>query len=75
MEIMDCVFLLWHVREVKGSDVKLFIGVYTTGQDARAAIERLKGKPGFADYPNGFQLHPHELNRDGWTEGFIRTED
>lgn len=73
---MDSVFLLWHVREVQGSeDDELFIGVYSTEQEARAAIERLKGKPGFVDYPNGFQIHPCELSRDAWTEGFIFTTD
>ena len=43
---MDSVFLFWHVREVEGgNDDELFIGVYSTEQEARAAIERLKGKP------------------------------
>ena len=71
---MDSVFLLWHVREVEnGDEDELFIGAYTTEQEAKAAIDRLKGKPGFVDYPNGFQIHPAELNRDGWTEGFIFT--
>lgn len=73
---MDTVFLLWHVREVEGSDDdELFIGVYSAEQEASAAIERLKNKPGFVDYPNGFQIHPYKLNHDHWTEGFIFTED
>jgi homoserine kinase type II len=73
---MDSVFLLWHVREVEGGeDDELFIGVYKTERDANAAIERLKDKPGFVDFPNGFQIHAAELNRDGWTEGFVFTKD
>jgi homoserine kinase type II len=73
---MELVFLLWHVREVQdGDDHELLIGVYKTEQDANAAIERLRQKPGFIDYPNGFQIHPRELNRDGWTEGFVLTTD
>ncbi len=72
---MDSVFLLWHVREVEGGEDELLIGVYSTEQEAKAAIERLRGKPRFVDYPNGFQIHPEELNRDSWTEGFIFTKD
>jgi hypothetical protein len=72
---MDSVFLLWYVREVEGSEDELLIGVYSTQQEANAAIERLKSKPGFVDCPTGFQIHPHSLNRDGWSEGFTFTKD
>jgi homoserine kinase type II len=72
---MDSVFLLWHVRKVEGNEDELLIGVYSTEEEATAATERLKGKPGFVDYPDGFQIHPHRLNRDSWTEGFILTTD
>jgi hypothetical protein len=69
---MDSVVLLWHVREVPdGDDDEKLIGVYRTEDDARAAIDRLKDKPGFRDLPAGFQCHTYQLNRDGWTEGFI----
>jgi hypothetical protein len=30
-------------------------------------------KPGFADFRDGFQICPHELNRDHWTEGFVKS--
>jgi len=70
---MDSVFLLWHVREVRDSERELLIGVYSTELDAKAAIERVRAKPGFVDYPDGFQIHSYALNHDGWTEGFIST--
>jgi len=69
---MESVFLLWYVLEGSADDDELLIGVYTTELEATAAIERLKGKPGFVYYPDGFQIHPYSLNRDGWTEGFVR---
>jgi homoserine kinase type II len=73
---MESVFTVWHVTEVEGgNDTELLIGVYKTEQDAKAAVERLKGKQGFVDYPEGFQIHSYELNRDHWTEGFIFTDD
>ena len=67
------VYLLWFVQERKEEgDTELLIGVYETEADARAAIGRVKNKPGFLDFPEGFQIHPHELGEDDWTEGFVR---
>jgi hypothetical protein len=72
---MNSVFLLWYVRdEGKNDEDKFLIGAYSTDSGARDAIERLKGKPGFVDAPEGFQICPYELNRDHWTEGFIFTD-
>jgi hypothetical protein len=69
---MDSVFLLWYVRAPDTADEdELLIGVYSTEEEARIAIERLKDKPGFVDAPNGFQIHLYKINRDSWTEGFI----
>jgi len=68
---MDSVFLLWYVREVNGDEDELLIGVYSSEQEARSAIERLKSRPGFLDNPEGFQIHPRNLNRDSWEEGFV----
>jgi hypothetical protein len=65
------VYLLWFVRErTEGEDIELLIGVYDTEEAALAAIERLKDKPGFVDFPCGFQVHSREVGQDSWTEGF-----
>jgi hypothetical protein len=68
---MDDVYLLGYVREVDGADDKLLIGVYRTEADAKAAIERLRCKPGFPTFSEGFQVDPYELNRDHWIDGFV----
>jgi hypothetical protein len=52
-------------------DFELLIGVYSSEPEARAAVERVKAQRGFADFPQGFQIHPYQLNRDHWTEGLI----
>ena len=66
------VCLLWFVQEkAEGKDTELLIGVYSNEAEARAAIQRLKDKPGFAAFQEGFQIHPRELNRDHWSDGFI----
>jgi len=59
---------LWFVQQ----DDELLIGVSETESDANNAIERLKSKPGFLDFPQAFEIHSCELGKDHWTEGFIR---
>jgi len=60
--------LLSHVSE---SDDEKLIGVYRVQADAQAAIERLRNKPGFVTFPDGFHIDRYELNRDHWTEGYV----
>jgi hypothetical protein len=70
--MIETVHLLWFVKEQSDGeeDIELLIGVYSSETEARAAIERVKDKPGFADSREGFQICPYELNHDHWTEGF-----
>ena len=48
---------------------------YTTEYKARAAIERLSEKPGFKQFPDGFHIFEHTLDRDGWVDGFTVIDD
>ncbi|MGC1903430.1 MAG: hypothetical protein WA715_06385 [Candidatus Acidiferrum sp.] len=73
---MNDVYVLWYIREVEGEDDdEFFIGVYLTEADARAAIGRLSGKPGFCIFPDGFLIDRYELNRDHWADGFVAATD
>ena len=63
--------MLWHTDRF--SDEKL-IGVYEKKSDASSTIERLKTKPGFSEEGGAFEIASYELNKDHWTEGFIRRE-
>jgi len=67
------VYLLRFVKEMpaREEDIELLIGVYSSTEEAKKAIERVKDEKGFADFQEGFQIHPYELNRDSWTKGFI----
>jgi|GraSoiStandDraft_8_1057269.scaffolds.fasta_scaffold26126_2 hypothetical protein len=69
----DIVHLLWFAREMPEGeeDVELLIGVYSSEAEARAAIERVKNKRGFAEFQHGFQISPYQLNRDHWEQGFV----
>jgi homoserine kinase type II len=70
----DIAYLLWFVQERPAGeeDTELLIGVYSSEQEAKFAIQRLKDQPGFVDFMEGFQICPYELDRDHWTEGFVR---
>ena len=68
---MEYVFILWHSHALRGDRDDKLIGVYKTREDANAAIERLRNKPGFRDTPDGFEIHDYVLGRDGWSEGYV----
>ncbi len=69
------VFLLWFVHQFEdGGEDELLIGVYRTEDDAKAAIERLRTRQGFAEHPKWFQIEKYELNKDHWTEGYKTVE-
>ena len=69
---MKKIYYLYHVRyeDTDDEDVKV-IGIYSSRKQAKLAIERMKKKPGFIDFPNGFQIIPSVLNRAEWLEGFV----
>jgi hypothetical protein len=50
-------------------DVKI-IGVYGSGDAARAAIARARTREGFREEPDCFQVDPYVIGEDHWTEGF-----
>lgn len=70
----NVVHLLWFVKEMPEGeeDIELLIGVYSSEEEAKAAIERVKNLRGFVDFQQGFEICPYQLNRDHWTEGFVQ---
>src|SRR5437764_10857651 len=65
------VYLLWHTDRF--GDEKL-IGVYQRESDASSAIKRVQDKPGFSEEGGAFEIVVYEINKDHWTEGFIRSD-
>ena len=51
------------------------VGLYRTATAAKAAIARLRDKPGFAQWPGGWRIFPAGLNRVGWREGFVSADE
>jgi hypothetical protein len=70
---MESVFLLWHVhrRLESADDDEKLVGAYRTEADAKAAILRLRDKPGSRENATGFEISKYELNKDNWTEGYV----
>jgi hypothetical protein len=58
-----------HVMEDGTEDVK-FIGVYSTRENAQAAVTRLTQAPGFSDAPAGFHIDEYAVDKDQWVEGY-----
>lgn len=66
------VWLAWHASETDGCKEFKLIGVFSTRARAEAAIDARRGKPGFSDQPDGFDLGRYVLDRDtAWLDGFI----
>jgi hypothetical protein len=69
---MRTVFLLQHSYEIEGSEQIKIIGIYSTRDKAKTAIEKFKTLPGFSDYPDSFYIDEYEIDQDNWEEGFER---
>ncbi len=69
---MTTLYLVRHFdQETDDDDDKeKVIGVYSTLDLAKQAIERLRDKPGFRDYPERWLICHETLNKDWWEEGF-----
>jgi hypothetical protein len=51
------------------------IGIYSSEEKAKAAIDRVKDKLGFRDWPGGFRIFRALVDKDYWEEGFISSDD
>jgi hypothetical protein len=67
---MEPMFVVLHDPPESGR-VKV-IGIYSSDEQARAAIERSRVLPGFAKEPDDFVIHRYELDQDHWPRGFVR---
>jgi hypothetical protein len=68
---MRVVYVLWHSYEdPPGREEDKLIGIYSSRQLAEDALARVRDKPGFRDYPDGFLIDEMTLDRDSWVQGF-----
>ena len=68
---MTKVYVLQHMHSLEAGeeDVK-FIGVYSSRENAQAAIARLGRVPGFSEALDGFHIDEYQVDKDQWVEGY-----
>jgi hypothetical protein len=78
------IWTVWHIPpdddDVVGD--AMFIGVYSSLEEAQRAVGRLSAQPGFRDHPGvtpnagrpGFFVEAYTLDEDHWTGGYRRTD-
>jgi hypothetical protein len=49
----------------------MMLGIYSTRERAEQGLELLRDKPGFRDYPVGFEIQEGAVNETYMTEGFV----
>jgi hypothetical protein len=81
---MPSVFVVQHLHVLpEGEEDSKFIGVYSSHENARRAVERMRLAPGFRNFPSlvadlgegpgdgsGFYVNEHRLDSDDWASGF-----
>jgi homoserine kinase type II len=64
------VYLLTHYRNEEDLNGFKTIGVFSSEAAAARAIDTLKTKPGFKDYPQNFNVGGYEVDKVFWGDGF-----
>jgi hypothetical protein len=80
---MDKVFRLWHFRIASDQEadpgdpaqVPMEGGLYSTEDNAKAAIDRVRDRTEFRAWPEGFRIYQHALDVDHWEQGFISWDE
>ena len=71
MESMEFVYVVQHCYQLDDTEEVKFIGVYSSNDSAKAAIDRLMNAPGFKDHPiECFNIDKYPIDQDNWVEGF-----
>ena len=71
---MKKVFTLRHTIVRGEEEAHKEIGIYSSEELAKKAIERVKDKPGFRESGGYFTIDPCLLDFDYWAEGFGSAE-
>jgi hypothetical protein len=59
------VYVLSYLRPMPdGRWTGMFVGAYTSARKVEEAQERLRGRPGFRDFPEGFRVHCYRADQD-----------
>jgi hypothetical protein len=65
------IYLLSHVHEFEdGHEDTKIIGIFSTREKAEAALDHVRNRPGFRDWPEGFDISEYGLDGLEWSEGY-----
>jgi hypothetical protein len=67
---MKDIYILQHSYDLDGCEETKLIGAYSSEEAATEAINRLKSRSGFCDYPDDFHIDCYRIDQDNWEEGF-----
>lgn len=67
---MEEVYLLQHLRSDEEDEHCKIIGIFSSREMAEQAIQQLSQKPGFVDYPDGFNIDRYKMDMLFWIDGF-----
>ena len=72
------LFKVTHKYKLEGRVERKGIGIYSSEDNARNAVEELKQKPGFCDTQEGFVIKkvfrlfkPKLMDKTFWVDGFV----
>jgi hypothetical protein len=68
--MLEYVYLLHHTVTRGEEENDKIIGIYSSEDVAKRAIERFKALPGFRDPDGEFTIGPYRLDQDYWADGF-----
>lgn len=72
---MEFVYMLYHTHiGVDGIEINKLLGLYSSEALASARLESARTLPGFRDCPEGLEVFPQKLDRDGWIEGYAELD-
>ena len=63
------VYLLWH--QCDDDDEGKLIGIFSCRERAERIKAAYLNKPGFKNFPNGFIIDKHDVDKTSWEQGFV----
>lgn len=70
MSTIQSVFVVHHSYGDSESETYKLVGIFSSETLALKAVEVLRQRSGFHDYPEGFSVDNYKLNEICWAEGF-----
>ncbi len=70
---LEKVYFLYYVYEFEdGHDEVRLLGVFSSREKAKIALQNIKKNPDCKKIKNLFSMHQVTIDKLGWTEGYVR---